>query len=73
MVITKDDLKDWSSNPVTKEIFKRVAEAKTEVAEQTAIRDTADQTAMQASFNSGWVKGADAITDAFYEVDEVAE
>ena len=73
MVITKDDLKDWSSNQVTKEIFKRVAEAKIEVAEQSTIRDTADQTAMQASFNSGWLKGAEAITDAFYEVDEVAE
>jgi len=70
MQLTQADLQDWNSNPVTKEVFKRIAEAKAELAESTPIRDTADQTAMQASFNSGWSSGVDAVHDAFFEVQE---
>jgi hypothetical protein len=73
MVLTKADLNDWKSNPVTKEIQRRIAEARQMVAESSPIRDTADQTAMQSSYNNGWIEGADAVSDAFFEALEEAD
>jgi hypothetical protein len=73
MTLTKEDLQDWNSNQVTKEIHRRIAEARKMVAEDSPIKDTADQTAMQSSYNNGWIEGADAVTDAFFEALEEAD
>mgnify|MGYP003625642674 CR=1 FL=1 len=70
MILTQADLQDWNSSSVTKEIFKRIQEAKEELSQSSPIRDTSDQTAMQASRDDGIKAGMDAIHDAFFELEE---
>jgi len=63
--MTKDQLSEWRQHPITIEVFKEVEAAVAALREQSPIRDTAEQTAMQASYNEGWIEGVQALHDAY--------
>ena len=72
-VLTKQDLQDWNSNPVTKAIFKEIHNQVRSIQMESVVRDTCDQTAMQASRNEGMVEGATLLKDAYEEIEGSAE
>lgn len=65
MVLTKQDLAEWNSHPVTKAIFKEIDSQIVVVSMESVVKDTADQTAMQAARNEGVIEGAQALKDAY--------
>ena len=65
MVLSKQDLADWNSHPVTKEIFKGIRKAIVELKEESTVMATCDETAMKASRNEGIAEGASAIFEAY--------
>ncbi len=73
MQLTKQDLHEWNQNPITRAIFEEIERSKKDMSERSPIRDTADQTAMQASYNNGWIEGVAALEDAYREVLEESE
>jgi len=72
-VLTKQDLQDWRANPVTKELSKLLQEHVTEVRQESCLRDTCDQTAMQVARNEGIVEGLDALNLAFDDLFEALD
>ena len=72
-MLTKQDLQEWKSHPVTQVVFDEIERSKKEMIEKSPIKDTADQTAMQASYNNGWIEGVNALEDAYHEVLEETE
>lgn len=72
-VLTKQDLQDWNSNPVTQQIFKEINEAVSNLKSESVVRDTVDQTAMQASFNEGIYEGVKTLKETYEELLEGAE
>lgn len=73
MVITKQDLEDWNSHPVTKEIFAQVKEQLIELRAESTLRPTVDETAMATAKNQGIAEGAIALFDAYELLQEGAE
>ncbi len=73
MVLTKQDLRDWNSHPVTKQIMKEIDNAANELAKESVIRKTVDETAMQASFNEGVLAGAQILRDTYEDLEEASE
>ena len=73
MVLTPQDLADWNSNPVTQEIFKEIDIAIEDKAKESTLRDTVDQTAMQASRNEGMIEGAQLLKDTYEYLKETIE
>ena len=72
-VLTKQDLQDWNSHPVTKLIFKEILAQVLAVKDESVVRDTCDQTAMQAARNEGLIEGASLLKEAYEVLDEAAE
>ncbi len=72
-VLTKQDLQDWRANPVTKELSKLLQDHVTEVRQESCLRDTSDQTAMQVARNEGIIEGLDALNLAFDDLFEALE
>jgi len=72
-VITKQDLQDWSSNPVTRAISKKLEEQVKEIKSESCLRDTCDQTAMQVARNEGTVEGVEALNEVYADMLEEAE
>lgn len=72
-VLTKQDLQDWNSHPVTQQVFKEIDKATAELKEQSVVRDTVDQTAMQASYNEGIFEGVKTLKETYEELLEGAE
>lgn len=73
MTMNKQDLHDWNSHPVTQKIFKEIDDAAKELSMQSVVRDTVDQTAMQASFNEGMLDGVKILRDTYEDLMEDAE
>lgn len=73
MVLTKQDLQDWNSHPVTKVIFKQVHDLIIEVSQRSCLRDTCDQTAMQVARDEGFVEGIGAIKETYEALEEDSE
>jgi len=73
MVITKAELADWNSHPVTKEIFREIEAAKIEIMYRNKVEATADETAMRAAEDKGIVQGMECIQDAFGFIEEYME
>ena len=73
MVLTKADLQDWNSNPVTKAIFKEIHEQILIVKDESVVRETCDQTAMQAARNEGVIEGANLLKEAYEVLEEASE
>jgi hypothetical protein len=65
MTLTKEDLQDWNSHPVTKAIFQALKEQVDTIARESTLRDTADQTAMQTARNEGQREGIEAFAEAY--------
>ena len=72
-VLTKQDLQDWNSNPVTKQIFKEIYAQVLLVKDESVVKDTCDQTAMQAARNEGIIEGATLLKEAYEVLEEAAE
>ena len=72
-VLTKQDLQDWNSHPVTKLIFKEILLQVLAVKDESVVRDTCDQTAMQAARNEGLIEGASLLKEAYEVLEEAAE
>lgn len=73
MVITKKDLEDWNSHPVTIAIFKQVKEQINELNLESVLRSTVDATAMKAAYNDGQAAGAEALLEAYENLEEDSE
>ena len=72
MVITKQDLQDWNSHPVTIAIFKEIDSQLLELNSTSTQRSTADETAMATAEKEGINQGIQCIKDAFeYLEDDV--
>lgn len=72
-VLTKQDLQDWNSNPVTRAISKKLEEQVQDVKSESCLRDTCDQTAMQVARNEGTIEGIDALNEVYEEMLAEAE
>ena len=66
-VLTKRDLQEWNSHPVTIAVFKEVDSELKELSNASPLRDTCDATAMRAAEIEGLFQGANAFKEA-YEV-----
>jgi len=73
MVLTKADLLDWNSHPVTKAIIKTVEEQIEAYQDQSTLYATVDETALQTARKEGVIEGARALLDAYEIVLEEAE
>lgn len=73
MVLTKADLKDWNSNPVTKAIFEGLDDSLKELKNESCMRPTSDETAMMVALNEGIAQGINSIRDAFEILEEDSE
>ncbi len=73
MVITKQDLQDWHSNPVTKAIASKLEQQVKDVRSESCLRETCDQTAMQTARNEGTIEGIDALNEVYEDMLEGAE
>ena len=73
MVLTKADLQDWNSHPVTKAIFKTVEEQIEGYQNESTLYATVDETALQTARKEGVIEGARAVLDAYEMVLEETE
>ena len=73
MVLTKQDLQDWNSHPVTRQVFAGIKESLSELKKESCICATSDQTAMKVSLNEGIAQGIKSMTDAYDMLEEDAE
>tara|TARA_R110002167_G_scaffold337372_1_gene544853 strand:+ start:332 stop:556 length:225 start_codon:yes stop_codon:yes gene_type:complete len=72
-VLTKQDLQDWNSHPVTQAILKQIDAQLVELRAESTLRPTADETAMATAKNEGIAEGADSLLHAYYLILEDAE
>ena len=73
MVITKQELQEWNSHPVTKVIFAQVKEQLNELRAESTLRSTVDETAMATAKNEGIAEGALSLFEAYELQAENAE
>ena len=73
MVLTKADLQDWNSHPVTKAIFKTIEEQIEGYQNESTLYATVDETALQTARKEGVIEGARAVLDAYEMVLEETE
>ncbi len=59
----KADFQQWKTSPVTKLFLEHAADAQEAMRDESCIRDTVDQTAMQVARNEGFLEGVDALGD----------
>ena len=71
--LTKQDLQEWHSHPVTLQIFKRIKEETLEIKSESCLRDTCDQTAMQVARNEGMAEGVQALAEIYDDMLEASE
>lgn len=72
-VLTKQDLQDWNSHPVTIAIFKDINEQLVELSKESTLRLTADETAMATAKNEGIKEGAGSLKEAYELLLEASE
>ena len=72
-VLTKQDLQDWNSNPVTKAIASKLEQQCTDVRSESCLRETCDQTAMQTARNEGQIEGIEMLNEVYEDMLEAAE
>ena len=71
MILTKQDLQEWNSHPVTKAIVEEIKRAQQESREQSTLMPTADETAQRTAKKEGFIEGVTAFLDAYeYVLDE---
>ena len=64
-MISKEDLADWNSHPVTQAVFAEVAEQIEIIQSESVVRETMDLTAMQACTNEATIDGANLFKEAY--------
>ena len=64
-VLTKQDLQEWNSHPVTIAVSAKLKQQCDDVRKESCVRDTCDQTAMQAARNEGVIEGLDMMNEAY--------
>ena len=70
-MITKEELSDWNSHPVTKAVMEEVNRAVDTMRERSTLRETADLTAQDTAKKEGFIEGATAFIDAFQYIEDV--
>ena len=73
MILTKQDLQDWNSSPVTKAIASKLEQQCTDVRSESCLRETCDQTAMQTARNEGQIEGIEMLNEVYDDMLEAAE
>ncbi len=73
MVLTKADLQDWKSHPVTRAIFKQIEEQIQSASSESCMMKTVDETALKTAFKEGTIVGANALLEAYQDTLEEAE
>lgn len=73
MVITKQELKDWNSHPVTKAIFAGIDASLVELRSESCIMPSCDETAMKVAFNDGVAEGINSLKDGYEILEGDAE
>ena len=71
--MNKQDVQDWKNSPVTKAIIVNINEAVQRCNEQSHIRDTADQTAIQTALSEGYIAGVSAFLDSVADFDLIED
>lgn len=72
-VLTKQDLQEWNSHPVTRAISKKLEEQVQDVKFESCLRDTCDQTAMQVAHIEGTVEGIAMLNEVYEDMLSEAE
>jgi len=72
-VLTKQDLQDWNSHPVTQAIFAGIKESLVELRAESCMCATSDETAMKTAKNEGIAEGIESLTDGYCLLEEDAE
>lgn len=73
MVLTKEDLQDWNSHPVTKAIFGCIDVSLIELRQESCMSATCDETAMKTAKNEGIAEGVNSLKDAYEILEEDVE
>jgi hypothetical protein len=73
MLLTKADLQDWNSHPVTRAVFKKIKEELEGARSESSMMETVDQTALRTAFKEGFIEGAEALFMAYEDALEEAE
>lgn len=73
MVLTKEDLQDWNSHPVTKAIFEGIEGSLVELKQESCLRATCDETAMLTAKNEGIAEGINSLREGYLILEEDAE
>jgi len=73
MVLTKQDLQEWNSHPVTRAVFDKIRDELDEAQSTSCVMPTVDQTALKTASVEGFIKGADSLIDAYEILLEDAE
>jgi len=73
MVLTKADLQEWNSHPVTKAVFKKIAQEVNDARISSSMMETVDQTALRTAYKEGFIDGASALTEAYDDALEEAD
>ena len=72
MVLSKQDLQEWHSNPVTRELFSKIKREIEDERSSSAMMPTVDETALKTAYNEGFIDGASALTEAYSDALEEA-
>jgi len=72
-LLTKQDLQDWNSHPVTIAIFKDINEQLVDLSNESTLRPTADETAMETARVQGVKDGANSLKEAYELLLEASE
>lgn len=73
MTLTKQDIQDWHSNPVTQAVIKNLEQQCIDVKSESCLKDTCDQTAMQAARNEGQIEGIEMLNEIYFTMLEESE
>lgn len=70
-MLTKQDLQEWNSHPVTQAVFKKIAAELYEARQSSSMMETVDQTALRTAHKEGFIDGANSLREAYeYALEE---
>ena len=64
--ITREDIKTWAHNPVTRYVLRQADEAMEKIAKRSKLnRESVQETALRCAYDEGLVKGLDLLKEAY--------
>ena len=72
MNLTKADLEEWNSNPITRAVFRNIKEEIVIARAESTMMDTVDQTALRTAYKEGFIEGANSLLEAYDDALEEA-